>query len=139
MLYDLSDPLRPVATGSLQDYRVFAVAANTLFFVPGSDITPTNVSTLIVEDMSNPSQLAEIGRLDLPFHPYELALVANTLYLSMGSGEWAESISAVNVSDRSHPQLKWNLPLSVNDFGVDGDLVYLAAGEAGLLILLDEE
>jgi hypothetical protein len=139
ILYDLSDPLRPVEAGSLQDYHVFAVAGNTLFYVPGSDITPTDPSTLIVQDISDPSEPAELGRLGLPFHPYEMVPVADTLYLSMGGGEWAEGISAVNVSDSSHPQLKWNLSLSVNDFGVDGDLVYLAAGEAGLLILLDEE
>jgi hypothetical protein len=139
VLYDLSDPLQPVAAGTLQDYRVFAVAGNTLFFVPGSDITPTEPSTLIVQDISAPSKPVETSRLELPFHPYEMVPVGDTLYLSMGGGEWAESISAVNISDSSLPQLKWNLALPVNDFGVDGDLVYLAAGEAGLLILQDEE
>lgn len=139
VVYDLSDPLRPVEVGSLQDYHVFAVAGNTLFFVPGSEVTPTNASTLILQDISDLAQPAEIGHLDIPFQPYEMIPVGDMLYLSRGGGEWAESISAVNVSDSSHPQLKWNLPLPVNDFGVDGDLVYLAAGEAGLLILQDEE
>ena len=139
LIYDISDPLRPVGVGSLVDQGVFAVLVNMLFLVPGLDFVSTDASTLIVQDISDLSQPAEIGRLDLPLHPYEMVLVEDTLYLSMGGGEWAENISAVNLSDLSHPQLKWNLPLPVNEFGVDGDLVYLAAGEAGLLVLQDEK
>jgi hypothetical protein len=139
LIYDISDPLQPVEAGSLVDQGVFAVLGNTLFLVPGLDFVSTDASTLIVQDISDLSQPAEIGRLDLPFHPYEMVLVENTLYLSMGGGEWAEILSAVDVSELSHPQLKWNLPLRVNDFGADGSLLYLAAGEAGLLILRDEK
>jgi hypothetical protein len=139
VLYDISDPLRPGEVGSLADQGVFAVLGNMLFLVPGLDFVSTDASTLIVEDISDLSQPAEIGRLDFPFHPYEMALVEDTLYLSMGGGEWAEILSAVDVSELSHPQLKWNLPLRVNDFGADGNLLYLAAGEAGLLIVRNEK
>ena len=140
VLYDLSDPLRPVEVGLIEDqFRVFAVVGNKLFFVPGWDTAPTDATTLIIQDISDPAHPGEIGRLDLSFHPHEMVSVGDTLYLLMGGGEWAESMSAVNVGDAAHPHLEWNLPLRVNDFGVDGNLLYLAAGEAGLVILQDRE
>jgi hypothetical protein len=134
VLYDLNDPLRPVEVGRLEgEFRAYAVAGNTFFYVS------SDTNSLVALDLADPVHSSEIGRLDLPFHPHELVPVEDTLYLSIGGGEWAEGIWAVNVSDAAHPYLEWNLPLRINDFGVDGNLMYLSAGEAGLLVLQIEK
>jgi hypothetical protein len=42
---------------------------------------------------------------------------------------------AMNIREGIFPYLGGNFPLEIRDLAVDGDLLYLAAGDAGLVVL----
>jgi hypothetical protein len=59
----------------------------------------------------------------------------DTIYMRLSDG----GFWALSISDRSHLYLSGYLSPSILDFGVDGDLLYLASGDAGLVIVQVEK
>ncbi len=127
VLYDLSDPMRPAEAGRLalpDQFGPYAVDGNTFYYVS------TDTPGLIVLDISDLANPREISRLPVPAHTQELLLADDKLYLFMAERFWA-----VNLTDPAQPYLEASLPLRVGDYDSDGDLLYVAAYDAGLVIV----
>ncbi len=140
-IFDISDPLAPVEVGRLEpavelpeQVWDFTVAGDTVYAASvryGSE----NEYKLYVLDISDPVNPVEIGRFELPGNVTKMVAAGDTMYMRLSdSGVWA-----LNINDRSHPYLSGHLRPSILDFGVDGDLLYLASGDAGLVIVQVEK
>jgi hypothetical protein len=134
-LYDLSDPFKPVEAGDfeLSDLARFAVAADTLYV--------TDSGGMRILDISDPAHPPEIGRLALPIGFGETVTAGDIIYNLAGDGIWA-----INISDRSRPYVSGHLQLprynhqdDCCNLSVDGDWLYVAAGDAGLFVLQVEK
>jgi hypothetical protein len=136
-LFDVSDPLAPVEVGRLEpvvdlpyEVRDFVVAGDTVY-VAGVRYGEESRFELYVLDISDASHPTEIGRYELPESVTQMVAARHTLFLRLPErGIWA-----LNISDRTHPYLSGSLSAAILDFSVAGDLLYLAAGDAGLLIV----
>lgn len=142
-IYDVSDPFRPVELGQIavpEAVYDFAVVGDSLYYVRDVD---NNFRELYVVGISDPAHPAEVGRFALPFDGIVSVSAGDTLYLE----SWATvEFWALNVSDPAHPYLAGHLQLpgSVSSVScisgvsssvsVAGDLLYTAAGDAGLFI-----
>jgi hypothetical protein len=138
VLYDLSDPFKPVEAGhfelsSAPDMARFAVAGDTLYMTDSNGIR--------VLDISDPAHPAEIGRLALPIGFGEIVAAGDIVYILGGDGIWA-----INIGDRSRPYVSGHLQLprynhqdGCCNLSVDGDWLYVAAGDAGLFVLQVEK
>jgi len=140
-IFDVSDPLTPVEVGRLEpavdlpeQSWDFTVAGDTVY-VASVRAGEGNEYTLYALDISDPSHPAEIGRFELPGNVTRMVAAGDTIYMRLSDG----GIWALNVRDRSHPYLSGHFPLPISDFGIDGDLLYLAAGDAGLYIVQVEK
>jgi len=143
-IFDVSDPLTPVEVGRLEPAvdlpeQVWdvTVAGDTVYAasVGAGEENEYNEYTLYALDISDPSHPVEIGRFELPGNATRMVAAGDTIYMRLSEG----GIWALNVRDRSHPYLSGHFPLPISDFGIDGDLLYLAAGDAGLYIVQVEE
>jgi hypothetical protein len=71
--------------------------------------------------------------MELPTRDFVTKMVATaeTVYMRLNSG----SLLAMNIREGTFPYLGGGFPLRVSDFAVGGDRLYLAAGNAGLVVL----
>jgi len=136
-VFDASDPLSPVEVGRLEPAvdppeRVedFVLSGDRVYVAGGRDGVTHTIYAL---DISDPSHPAESWRIELPAPGFVTKMVStgDTVYLRLQSG----SLLALNISEGTSPYLSGNFPLRISDFAVDGDLLYLAAGDAGLVVL----
>ena len=134
-IYDVSDPFNPIELGGLDlslsnGDTSLEIVGDTVYVATRQGDHPP----LYVVDISDPSHPREIGRVELPGIVTRMVAAGDTIYMKIvDSGR----ILAMNVSDPAHPYLSGHFPLPVNDFAVDGDLLYLAAG--GLYIVQVEK
>ena len=136
-VFDVSDPLAPVEVGRLEpavdppeQVADFAVSGDTVYAAGSRDGVTYSIYAV---DISDPSHPAGIWRIEMPAPEIVSKMVStsDTVYLRLNSG----SLLALNISDETLPYLAGNFPLRISDFAVDGDLLYLAAGDAGLVVL----
>ena len=136
-VFDASDPLAPVEVGRLEpavdlpeQVADFAVSGDTVYAAGSRDGVTYTIYAL---DISDPTHPAGIWRIEMPApeNVTKMVLTGDTVYLRLNSG----SLLALNISDETLPYLAGNFPLRISDFAVDGDLLYLAAGDAGLVVL----
>jgi len=140
-VFDVSDPLMPVEVGLLEpavdpseQVEGFAVSGDTVYAASRRGVKSEGFKfTIYALDISDPSHPREISRFELPDDDFvtKLVPVGDTIYMRL----YNNGIRALNVSDRFHPYLSGHFPFPINDFAVHGDLLYLAAGDAGLLIV----
>jgi hypothetical protein len=131
-VYDVSDPFNPVEVAGLDlslTEPTMDIAGDTVYLASRSDDHPT----LVAVDISDPTRLAEVNRFELPEPDYVKKIVASgeTIYIHLDKG----GIVAVNVSEEFNPYLSGKFTFPISDFAVAGNLLYLAAEDAGLLIL----
>lgn len=136
-IFDASDPLTPVEVGRLEP-AVDPPEQVVDFVVSGTTVYMTGLRdglnyTIYALDISNPSHPVEGWRMELPTPLSITKMVANedTLFLRLNNG----SLMAMNIRDVTFPSLGGNFPLRVNDLAVGEDRLYLAAGDAGLVVL----
>ena len=136
-VFDASDPLAPIEVGRLEpavdlpeQVADFAVSGDTVYAAGSRDGVTYTIYAL---DISDPTHPAGIWRIEMPApeNVTKMVLTGDTVYLRLNSG----SLLALNISDETLPYLAGNFPLRISDFAVDGDLLYLAAGDAGLVVL----
>jgi hypothetical protein len=136
-VYDVSDPLAPVEVGRLEPAvdppeRVedLTMSGDTVYAAGSRDGVTYTIYAL---DISDPSHPAESWRMELPAPNFVTKMVstAETVYLRLNSG----SLLAMNIREGTFPYLGGGFPLRVSDFAVGGDRLYLAAGDAGLVVL----
>jgi hypothetical protein len=136
-VFDVSDPLAPVEVGRLEPAvdspeRVedFTVSGDTVYVAGSRDGVTNSIYAL---DISDPSLPAESWRMELPTPDFVTKMVATaeTVYMRLNSG----SLLAMNIREGTFPYLGGGFPLRVSDFAVGGDRLYLAAGDAGLVVL----
>jgi hypothetical protein len=135
-IYDVRNPFKPIEVGGLHLPIVTNIASPIITTV-GDTIYLTNRyddhAILYTVVISNRTQPMEVGRFALPNNAGKMVAVGEIIYMSL-DGVWA-----LNVSDRSHPYLAGHVPFppvsSLGDFDIVSDLLYLAAGDAGLYIL----
>lgn len=155
-LYDASDPFRPVEVGQFQlpdPYLLVTTMANNILYIVTSDISQGN-HYLYTLDLSNPAQPAAGGGFALPFGVQEMVAAGDTLY-AIGSSrsdmpEPPGGVWALDVSDPSQPYLAGQRQLLTNaspdvhgcrlcDLSVNGDWLYVAAGDSGLFVVQAEQ
>jgi len=136
-IFDVSDPLVPVEVGRLESAvdppeRVedFTVSGDTVYAAGSRDGVTYTIYAL---DISDPSHPVESWRMELPAPNTITNIVSNedTVYMRLNSG----SLLAMNIREGTFPYLGGGFPLRVSDFAVGGDRLYLAAGDAGLVVL----
>jgi hypothetical protein len=151
-LYDVGDPFQPVEVGQFQlpdPCLLVTTMANDTLYIVTSDISQGN-HYLYTLDLSNPAQPAAGGGFALPFGVQEMVAAGDTLY-AIGSSrsdmpEPPGGVWALDVSDPSQPYLAGQRELLTNaspdvhgcrlcDLSVDGDWLYVAAGDSGLFVL----
>jgi hypothetical protein len=135
-LFDIGDPLAPVEIGRLEPAVAvpeqvwdFAVAGEAVY-AASIHYGDENEYKLYALDISDPAHPAEIGRFELPGNVTKMVPAGDTVYLRLAQG----GLWALNVGDPSHPYLSGHLERTILDFGLGGDWLYLAGGDAGLLI-----
>ncbi len=141
-LYDISEPSTPQEIGQLQQLPQTLAKVNDTLYALGND--------LFAIDISNLSRSPEISR----FSPQSIALNSVTEMVPAGNIVYIRSsdpeagIWALKVDTSAKPYLAGHFqhpyfgypPLSSNgNFAVKDDLLYLAAGDFGLLIVQVEE
>jgi len=151
-LYDASEPFQPAAVGQFQlpdPYLLVTTMANNTLYIVTSDISQGN-HYLYTLDLSNPAQPAAGGGFALPFGVQEMVAAGDTLY-AIGSSrsdmpEPPGGVWALDVSDPSQPYLAGQRELLTNaspdvhgcrlcDLSLDGDWLYVAAGDSGLFVV----
>jgi hypothetical protein len=155
-LYNASDPFRPVTVGQFQlpdPYLLVTTMTDDTLYAITSDISQGNFY-LYSLDLSDPAQPVAGGGFALPFGVQEMVAAGNTLYVIGASHldmpEPPGGIWALDVSNHSQPYLAGQYQLLKNaspdvhgcrlcDLGVDGDRLYVAAGDAGLFVLQAEK
>ena len=140
-VFDISDPLTPVEIGLLEpavdpseQVEDFTISGDTIYAASRGGVKSKGFKfTIYALDISDPSHPREINRFELPDDDFVTRMVpaGDTLYMLL----YNNGIRALNVSDRSNPYLSGYFPFPISDFAVDGDLLYLAADGAGLLIV----
>ena len=140
-VFDVSDPLAPVEVGLLEpavdpseQVEDFAVSGDTVYAASRGGVKSEGFRfTIYALDVSDPSHPREISRFELPDREFVNKMVSagDTIYMRL----YNEGIRALNISDKAHPYLSGYFPFPISDFAVDGDLLYLAAGASGLLIV----
>ncbi len=147
-VFDISDPLTPVEIGLLEpavdlseQMQDFALSADTVYAASrgGTEVEGFKI-TIYALDISDPSQPRQISRFELPDRGLVNKMVSagDTIYMLLnqnGNEALNKGIRALNVSDKTHPYLSGYFPFKVSDFALDGDMLYLAAGDAGLVIV----
>jgi hypothetical protein len=147
-VFDISDPLTPVEIGLLEpavdlseQMQDFALSADTVYAASrgGTEVEGFKI-TIYTLDISDPSQPRQISRFELPDRGLVNKMVSagDTIYMLLnqnGNEALNKGIRALNVSDKTHPYLSGYFPFNVSDFALDGDMLYLAAGDAGLVIV----
>lgn len=142
-IFDIRDPIEPGEVGRFSpgfDIGSFTVVGDMIY----AAVSEGEEHTLYLLDISDPAHPAEVGRFALPKAAGGLTASGDLLYMMM-TDMYSNEIWALNIRDRSHPYLAglyppqyltgWHYPLPAGDFIVDGDQIYLAAGNAGLYIL----
>lgn len=139
-VYDVSDPFNPIEMGGLDFPSPFGepkmvVLGNTVYLAPL--YKRTDHTTLYAVDISNPAHPVQAGAFELTDIEIVIKMIGagDTIYMMA----YDKGILALNVSDRTQPYLSGRFPFPVNDFTLDGDLLYLAAGDAGLVIVQVEK
>lgn len=136
-VFDVSVPLAPVEVGRLEPAvdlpeRVedLTMSGDTVYVAGSREGVTYSIYAL---DISDPSHPAESWRMELPAPNFVTKMVstAETIYLRLNSG----SLLAMNIREGTFPYLGGNFPLRVSDLAVGGDRLYLAAGDAGLVVL----
>jgi hypothetical protein len=135
-LFDIGNPLAPVEIGRLEPAVAvpeqvwdFAITG-TVVYAASVHYGDENEYKLYALDISDPARPAEIGRFELPGNVTKMVPAGDTVYLLLAQG----GLWALNVGDPSHPYLSGHLQRTILDFSLDGDWLYLAGGDAGLLI-----
>ncbi len=137
-IFDINNPLEPVEVGQ------FSLAFEIVSFTVAGDMIYAAARDgeqyiLYLLDIVDPARPIEAGRFALPKAAGGLITGGDLLYMMMTDMS-SNEIWALNISDRSHPYLAgWHYPLSAGGFAIDGDQIYLAAGNAGLYILQVEK
>jgi hypothetical protein len=147
-VFDVSDPLNPADVGRfelaidpLDQLEDFTISDETIYAAVRRGTKPDGFQFMIYTlDISDPSHPSEISRFELPELDFVNKLVpaGDTIYMLLnksGNPTLNNGIRALNVSDKSQPHQSGYFPFPISDFAVDGDLLYLAAGDAGLLIV----
>jgi hypothetical protein len=136
-IFDINNPLEPVEVGQFSlafDTVSFAVADNMIYAVVRDEQNPG----LYLVDISDPAHPVEAGRVALPKVGGGLTSSGDMLYMMM-TDIFSNELWALNIKDRSHPYLAGHYPVPAGAVTVDGDQLYLAAGNAGLYILQVEK
>lgn len=121
---DVSDPARPqpLARVDLSTYYGNLTLANDRLYVPTLD-------GLVVLDVSDPAQLVGRGRFDMPDGAHAVAVAGDMAYVSGPAG-----LTVVDLLTLTEAAV-YVTPMLANGVAVSGDLVYLAAYDAGLYVL----
>lgn len=136
-VFDINDPLAPVEIGRLEPAvdspeRVedFVVFGDRIYAAGRRDGSTYSIYAL---DISDPSQPVESWRIEMPspLSVKKMVSTGDTVYLSSYSG----SLMALNIREGTFPYLGGGFPLEIRDFAVAGELLYLAAGDAGLVVV----
>ena len=136
-IFDISNPFEPIEVGRFIpafDIWAFTVAGDMIY----AAVSEGEQHILYLIDISDPAHPAEEGRFTLPKAAGGLIARGEILYMMM-TDMHSNEIWALNVSDRSHLYLAGQHPLPAGDFTIDGDRIYLAAGNAGLYIVQVEK
>ncbi|HSL46337.1 MAG TPA: hypothetical protein VK897_23085 [Anaerolineales bacterium] len=146
-IFEVGDPINPIKVGQFRaEFEIvsFTVAGDIVYAAAREG----EQYLLYLLDIADPARPAEAGRFALPKAAGGLITSGDLLYMMMTDMS-SNEIWALNIGDRSHPYLAghhpltylagWHYPLSAGDFAIDGDQIYLAAGNAGLYILLVEK
>jgi hypothetical protein len=146
-IFDIGDPIAPIEVGQFRlafEIVSFTVAGDMIYAAAREG----EQHLLYLLDIADPARPVEAGRFALPKAAGGLISGGDLLYMMMTDMS-SNEIWALNISDRSRPYLAghhpltylagWQYPLSAGDFAIDGDQIYLAAGNAGLYILQAEQ
>jgi hypothetical protein len=146
-IFDIGDPIDPIEVGQFRpasEIVSFTVAGDMIYAAAREG----EQYLLYLLEIGDPARPAEAGRFALPKAAGGLITSGDLLYMMMTDMS-SNEIWALDISDRSHPYLAghhpltylagWHYPLSTGDFAIDGDQIYLAAGNAGLYILQMEK
>jgi hypothetical protein len=142
-IFEINNPLEPIEVGQFRpafEIVSFTVAGDMIYAA-----APEGEQYLLyLLDIADPARPVEAGRFALPKAAGGLITSGDLLYMMMTDMS-SNEIWALNIGDRSHPYLAghhpltyltgWHYPLSTGDFAIDGDQIYLAAGNAGFYIL----
>jgi hypothetical protein len=136
-VFDISNPLAPVEVGRLEPVvdppeRVedFVVSGDRIYAAGRRDNLTYSIYAV---DISDPSHPVESWRIEMPspLTVKKMVSTGDTVYLS----SYSDSLMALNIRAGTLPYLAGNFPLEIRDFAVAGDLLYLAAGDAGLIVV----
>jgi hypothetical protein len=131
VVFDIRDPVRPVALGSLplRDIPVDSASDGDLVYLLMADGDHGVLQgVLLVVDASAPQSPTLVGELPMTF-PHALAVVNGTAYVAVGT-DAGPTLLAVDVRRPGSPAVSGSvvLPGLVRDLVVAGDYAYVADG-----------
>ncbi|HOC43626.1 MAG TPA: hypothetical protein PKJ99_11485 [Thermoanaerobaculales bacterium] len=134
--FDVVSPELPVLTDTLYDAIATAIAPSgeLPFVAGGSRQTPGGV---VVIDTSNPMWLRVVGGLDLDTHPTSIEVGNGVAYVLTDPPLATPWVQMVSLRDPLHPWLIGEHPTlgEALDVALSGNLLLVADGDAGLLLL----
>jgi hypothetical protein len=130
---DLSDPANPVEAGHFRDAwrpRAVGVVGGLVYVVAYRPDAPAK-GDLHVFDVSNPAEPTPIDTVYVGAGGFSQTVISVGRYVFVGGG----ALHVLDASDPARPVNVLESGPSFNGLAVDGDLVYLGAGDEGLMIL----
>ncbi|MHA1441659.1 MAG: LVIVD repeat-containing protein [Candidatus Heimdallarchaeota archaeon] len=135
-IVDVSDSTKPTFLGNYTDSFIMDIEImNNYVIAEAYEKEPT----IIILDVSNPTNIQKISTLDYDGHYVkEISVAGNRAYLLSNEEDMSMSISIVNIGNPKNPKIlsraKINF-VSVNDFEASGDYLYLSNLHDGLIVL----
>lgn len=134
-LFDVARPDQPQLLDTLYHVAAVAIAPRGSFnFVAGEAGT---VDGIIVVDVQVPTRLLAVAGLDLIGYPMSMVVDERVAYLTTRRSHYFHAVQAVSVWDPLHPSLMGEHPTpgQALDLALSGNTLFVADGDAGLLLL----
>ena len=136
LIFDVGSSAQPELLDTMRYPQAYGIAprGGFLFFAGGSDLV---FNGLVVVDSSDPTWLREVAGIELEGMVFGMDVGAGMAFVSAYTSFVNNAIDVVNVRDPFHPQLvtRYLTPGPAFDLVATGNLVLVAAGNAGLLLL----
>ncbi|HEX8680684.1 MAG TPA: hypothetical protein VF707_00110 [Ardenticatenaceae bacterium] len=119
-IFDISEPSAPVAAGTIPIGEHYQVQGEYLYRAAWS--------SLLISNISDPSNPEEVGRYDTDLAVMKVTLLGNYVYLTEAASEAGGFLYILDISNPSEPTLvgSFDIPPGVVDVVGEGTHVYFA-------------
>ena len=134
-MFDISDPAAYSEIGFIPaDETICALTVrNSYVFVFSASYCGRNSESkyVTIYDVANPTMIQLLGRLEIDFFVEKMAVKGDNLYL------FGDDLTVIDISQLNSPQITYHFPIPgyAQDAVLVNDLIYVANGAGGLLIL----